>query len=162
MVWGCIIASIKRERLRHLLNIPERYKILLVLALGKPAEQVVLETVGDDGDTATGAMRTKCIMFPKEALKSLSLKPGISPCSAPVPVPAVFIFTIKCQENTSEKLRFPWPKRKRFQMSNKQSSIEVNVLLPEGKVKPLAGGRSLLEISEEVDLLPFSYCSGFG
>ena len=35
-------------------------------------------------------------------------------------------------------------------MSNKQSSIEVNVLLPGGKVKPLAGGRSLLEISEEV------------
>ncbi len=48
---GCIIASIKRERLRQLLNIPDRYRILLVLALGKPAEKIVLETVGDDGDT---------------------------------------------------------------------------------------------------------------
>ena len=35
-------------------------------------------------------------------------------------------------------------------MSNKQPFIEVNVLLPGGKVQPLAGGRSLLEISEEV------------
>ena len=47
---GCMIESIGRQQLRAVLEIPERYKILLVLALGKPAETVVLEPVGPDGD----------------------------------------------------------------------------------------------------------------
>ncbi len=48
---GCMIASIDREGLRRVLDIPPRYEILLVLALGKPKETVVIETVGPDGDT---------------------------------------------------------------------------------------------------------------
>jgi nitroreductase len=48
---GCIIASIDREGLRKALQIPPRYEILLVLALGKPKETVVIETVGPSGDT---------------------------------------------------------------------------------------------------------------
>ncbi|NIA03321.1 MAG: nitroreductase [Nitrospirae bacterium] len=47
---GCIIGSIQRERLREVLNIPFQYEILLVLALGKPKETVVTETVEQDGD----------------------------------------------------------------------------------------------------------------
>jgi hypothetical protein len=47
---GCMIGSIDRPQLRQVLDIPERYEILLVLALGKPAETVVLEDVGPDGD----------------------------------------------------------------------------------------------------------------
>jgi nitroreductase len=46
---GCMLGSIQRERLRDLLNLPERYDILLVIALGKPKEEVVLEDVGPDG-----------------------------------------------------------------------------------------------------------------
>jgi nitroreductase len=42
---GCMIGSIKRQRLRELLNIAERFDILLVIALGKPKEEVVLEEV---------------------------------------------------------------------------------------------------------------------
>jgi nitroreductase len=48
---GCMIASIDREQLRKALDIPARYEILLVLALGKPQEKVVIETVGTGGDT---------------------------------------------------------------------------------------------------------------
>jgi nitroreductase len=48
---GCIIASIEKEGLREVLEIPPRYEILLVLALGKPKETVVIETVGPTGDT---------------------------------------------------------------------------------------------------------------
>ena len=44
-----MIGSIQKEQLRAVLNIPEQYEILLVLALGKPAEQVVLEDVGSNG-----------------------------------------------------------------------------------------------------------------
>jgi nitroreductase len=47
---GCMIGSIDKNGLRQVLDIPERYEILLVLALGKPSETVVLEEVGPDGD----------------------------------------------------------------------------------------------------------------
>jgi nitroreductase len=40
---GCMIGSIKREGLSTTLNIPDFFKILLVIALGKPSEQVVIE-----------------------------------------------------------------------------------------------------------------------
>lgn len=42
---GCIIGSIQREQLASVLGIPENYQILLVLALGKPAESVVVDPV---------------------------------------------------------------------------------------------------------------------
>ena len=46
---ACIIGSVQRERLRDILDIPEQYKIIQVLALGKPAEEVVIdEMVNDD------------------------------------------------------------------------------------------------------------------
>jgi nitroreductase len=48
---GCIFASINRPKRRAALNIPDRYEILLVLAVGKPAERVVIEPLGTDGDT---------------------------------------------------------------------------------------------------------------
>lgn len=47
---GCMIGSIQREKLGKDLGLPDRYQILLVLALGKPKETVVLESVGPDGD----------------------------------------------------------------------------------------------------------------
>jgi len=46
---GCMIGSIKRDRLREVLNIPEKLEILLVLALGRPKEQVVLEEAAAGG-----------------------------------------------------------------------------------------------------------------
>ena len=48
---GCMLASVKRDELRKALEIPARYEIPLVIALGKPSEKVVLEKVGPDGDT---------------------------------------------------------------------------------------------------------------
>jgi len=47
---GCMIGSIDRTQLRAALSIPDRFEILLVLALGYPKERVVLEDVGLDGD----------------------------------------------------------------------------------------------------------------
>jgi nitroreductase len=46
---GCIVGSIRRDRLRELLNLADKYDILLALALGRPNETVVLEEVGPDG-----------------------------------------------------------------------------------------------------------------
>jgi nitroreductase len=47
---GCIIGAVQKQGLRQSLEIPPRYEILLVLALGKPKETVVIDTVGPSGD----------------------------------------------------------------------------------------------------------------
>jgi nitroreductase len=47
---GCMVGSIQRQGLRKALEVAPRYEILLVLALGKPKEAVVIETVGSSGD----------------------------------------------------------------------------------------------------------------
>ena len=47
---GCMIGLVARDDLREALSLPSRYEILLVVALGKPAEQVVIEEIGAKGD----------------------------------------------------------------------------------------------------------------
>jgi nitroreductase len=46
---GCIVGSIRRKMLREALGIPERYEILIVIAMGVRKEMVVIEEV-KDGD----------------------------------------------------------------------------------------------------------------
>ncbi len=70
---GCILASIKRDALRDALKIPDRYKILLALALGKPAEEVVVEPVNADGDIKYWRDETGVHHVPKRALDDLIL-----------------------------------------------------------------------------------------
>jgi nitroreductase len=48
---GVMVGMVDRNKLREALKIPSYYEILLVLALGKPKEEVVIETVGPDGNT---------------------------------------------------------------------------------------------------------------
>lgn len=47
---GCMLGSIERENLRKDLKILPQYEILLVLALGKPKEKVMLENAKDSND----------------------------------------------------------------------------------------------------------------
>ena len=47
---GCIIGIVQRQELIEKLKIPSKYEILLVIALGKPKEQAIIETTGPDGD----------------------------------------------------------------------------------------------------------------
>ena len=68
---GCMIGSIDRDKLRQELNIAERYDILLILALGKPAEKVVLEDVGSDGDTKYYRDQADVHHVPKRTLDEL-------------------------------------------------------------------------------------------
>ncbi|MBI9054443.1 MAG: nitroreductase family protein [Bacteroidales bacterium] len=42
---GCIFASIKREKLKEVLEIEECFEVLLVVAFGKPKEKVVINRV---------------------------------------------------------------------------------------------------------------------
>ena len=45
---GCIIASVKKEALAQILQLPDHLTIIQVIALGKPAEQVVIEEMKND------------------------------------------------------------------------------------------------------------------
>ncbi|MGC9399249.1 MAG: nitroreductase family protein [Anaerolineae bacterium] len=70
---GCMIGSIDRPRLRGVLGLPERYEILLVLALGKPAETVVIDAVDESGDIRYWRDEEDVHHVPKRSLESLIL-----------------------------------------------------------------------------------------
>ncbi len=48
---GCMLNNVNRPSLSKALNLPPKYEILLVVALGKPKEKIVIEPVKPDGDT---------------------------------------------------------------------------------------------------------------
>jgi nitroreductase len=68
---GCIMASIKKDSLRELLAIPDRYEILLTLSLGKPKEQVIIEPVGRSGDVKYWRDSLGLHHVPKRALDDI-------------------------------------------------------------------------------------------
>ena len=68
---GCILASIKKDQLHELLAIPDRYEILLTLALGKPKEQVIVEPVGKSGDVKYWRDSLGVHHVPKRALDDI-------------------------------------------------------------------------------------------
>lgn len=45
---GCILAGLKRKKLMALMNIPDQYEIMVVIAIGHPKETVVIETADKD------------------------------------------------------------------------------------------------------------------
>lgn len=47
---GCMIAAIKRKPLRRLMNLSDKFEILLVLALGKPKEEILIEEMPETGN----------------------------------------------------------------------------------------------------------------
>ncbi len=49
---GCMLGSIDREKLCHELGITTGFEVLLTVAVGKPAERVVLEKLSPGGDTS--------------------------------------------------------------------------------------------------------------
>jgi nitroreductase len=71
---GCMLGAINRDGLRETLQIPERYDILLTIALGKPNETVVLETVGEDGNTSYWRDSETVHHVPKRSLNEIILK----------------------------------------------------------------------------------------
>jgi nitroreductase len=70
---GCMIATIHRKKLNQALNIPPRYEILLVIALGKPKETVVIEELAPNGDTKYWRDSKGIHHVPKRALSDIIL-----------------------------------------------------------------------------------------
>ncbi|MBM4467057.1 MAG: nitroreductase family protein [Chloroflexi bacterium] len=71
---GCIIGAVDHDGLRRALDIPDRYEILLVLALGKPKERVIIEEVGPDGDIRYYRDADGVHHVPKRSLDELILR----------------------------------------------------------------------------------------
>lgn len=70
---GCMFGSVDREGLRKALSITERYEILLVIALGKPKEEVVLEDMKDPKDVKYWRDEKQVHHVPKRKLDELIL-----------------------------------------------------------------------------------------
>jgi nitroreductase len=71
---GCIIRSVERATLHELLSITERYEILLVLALGKPNEKVVIEPLAEHADFQYWRDEQGVHHVPKRALEDLIIQ----------------------------------------------------------------------------------------
>lgn len=71
---GCMIGSVDRGGLRADLQIDERYEILMVLALGKPGETVVIEPVGADGSIQYWRDENSVHHVPKRALDEILIQ----------------------------------------------------------------------------------------
>lgn len=67
---GCMIASIRKEQLKKTLTLPENLDILLVLALGKPVENVIIDEI-KDGDTKYWRDENKNHHVPKRSLDEI-------------------------------------------------------------------------------------------
>jgi nitroreductase len=70
---GCIIGSIKRDELCDEISLPDNFEILLILALGKPIENVIVEEL-KNGDMKYWRDTNKNHHVPKRNLNDLIIK----------------------------------------------------------------------------------------
>ncbi|HCW05280.1 MAG TPA: nitroreductase [Clostridium sp.] len=71
---GCQFGSIDKPALMKELNIPENYEILMVIALGKPKEEVVLEEIKDAKDLKYWRDEKEVHHVPKRKLEDLIIE----------------------------------------------------------------------------------------
>jgi len=75
---GCMLGSARKEELHEALNLPSDLEIILGIALGKPAEKVVLEKVTDPDNIQYWRDESGVHHVPKRALKDLIINDNIS------------------------------------------------------------------------------------
>ena len=68
---GCLVGSIDRQEMRNAFKIPDRFQILLVMALGTPNETVVLEDTKRPGETDYWRDADQTHHVPKRPLSEL-------------------------------------------------------------------------------------------
>jgi len=73
-IGGCIAAKVQRRKLREALDLPTRYEILLVVAIGKPGEEIVLEHQEPGADAYGWHDDQGNYHLPKRSLDSVILK----------------------------------------------------------------------------------------
>lgn len=68
---GCMIGNIKQAQLQEVLNIPDNQEIVLVIALGKPKETVVIEEIKSNGDIKYWRDEQQVHHVPKRQLQDI-------------------------------------------------------------------------------------------
>ena len=71
---GCMIGSFRPDRVAAAFHIPERYAPTLVVALGKPDEEITLVPVGEDGDIRYYRDENGHHFVPKRSLEEILIK----------------------------------------------------------------------------------------
>ena len=75
-IFGCRIGAFSKDAVGRSFALEDRHKPLLVLALGYPAEEVVLEKLGQDGDIRYWRDADGVHHVPKRPLSDIVLMPG--------------------------------------------------------------------------------------
>ncbi len=71
---GCIIRTVDREKLTTYFNLPKHLEIILVIAIGKPNQEVKLIEISDDGQS--NYFEINGVHFvPKRSLEQVIFKP---------------------------------------------------------------------------------------
>lgn len=73
---GCLIASIKRDLLKQALGITDKYEILLVVALGVPVENIVIDKIDQEHGVRYWRDQKATHHVPKRKLEEIIIKPG--------------------------------------------------------------------------------------
>jgi len=68
---GCMLRSFNKPRLAAILGLPDHLEIIDVVALGKPVEEVVITTVGEDGNFKYYRDENGVHYVPKRSLEEL-------------------------------------------------------------------------------------------
>ncbi|QHQ59465.1 nitroreductase [Anaerocolumna sedimenticola] len=71
---GCYIGNFKREQLKTLLKISEDFEIALVIALGYPNEEVVIEDINENGDIKYWRDENQVHHVPKRTLEQVIIE----------------------------------------------------------------------------------------
>lgn len=72
---GCMIGAIEKKVLKERLFISDAYDVLLVIALGKPVEKVVIEPLPESGDIRYYRDENHVHHVPKRSLEEILLNP---------------------------------------------------------------------------------------
>jgi nitroreductase len=68
---GCMLGNIQHAKLQAVLNLADNFEILLVIALGKPKETVVIEEIEANGDIKYWRDENQVHHVPKRQLKDI-------------------------------------------------------------------------------------------
>jgi len=71
---GCIIGAFQREKIRELLKIPETFSPLMVIAIGKPVETVVIDQMGNNDSVRYFRDANGIHHVPKRVVEDILLK----------------------------------------------------------------------------------------
>ncbi|MCD6184722.1 MAG: nitroreductase family protein [Deltaproteobacteria bacterium] len=71
---GCMLGMVNKERLGKILTIEPKYRIMLVLAIGKPKEEAVIEQIETDGDIKYWRDENQIHHVPKRRLEDIIIR----------------------------------------------------------------------------------------